>query len=421
MDDLDLIARLREFERLNNTSNPFTPQVIPDRLPTLAVTNNPVPQERVGLSGIGSAIGESAGNDDYSNELMQKYMAQLDQMPVRQKPGLLKSILAGAASISNPEAADNIAFGGYNRAMDDWKLATEAIGKGAQQERLYNVNTRQTKALEETERHRRVTEQQGSDRLEMQKAKFALDKYRAEHPNAKFEIDEQGRFISISPEGKATYVISDDGTPVQSRHISDEDKLNMQLEGSLTKMKNQGEITRENQAAIEAIRSRNDLTEIEKRGEIAKVLKQIVPGGAAAAANKPESEAARRTRWVNNANQLKVEKPWFSQYITMDGNNVSITAPKPGVFGNQARGTPTQAEYDEIKKFIFDRESTPVESPIEQQPVIPEETVKSAASPVKSTGVKAKRMVDPQGKEYDISTWSEEDIKQAKARGFKEK
>lgn len=376
MDELNLIDALRQWQRLSGNSNPFTPQNpdMPQQVPQL------MPQA------VPANVGQN--DTDYSNELMQRYMQQLNNMPVREAPSLKQKIFAGLSGMAGDEkTAENTLYGKYNRQLADWKLKTEELGKGATQERGYNINKRQTQAMENLNTFRQGELDAKNRQLTNAESRTAIYKYKAENPAGVIKSDSEGNLIKINPlSGETTYLFNEDtGEPIKGANLPDSEKLSIQQANAMEIQSARASAAQE----LERIKEVNRVKNIGLQGEQNRETKAVVPGGTAATVNKPESPAAKATRWRNNANKFKAEHPDLAKHVTVEGNNVSIAQPKgTGVF-SKFSSAPTQEEYDLMKKSIFDIEnneptSDNLESPGKQE-AIPEEpkiTAKDTTTPV---------------------------------------
>ena len=109
--------------------------------------------------------------------MLDQFSQSLQGMPQREKPGFGRRLLGaiGGLGIDNPIASmkvtDEITNKPYYQKLEDWKLRTGTLEKGAELENRRNINKRLFAGTEERTRHAIETEKAKSRELEISKEK----------------------------------------------------------------------------------------------------------------------------------------------------------------------------------------------------------------------------------------------------------
>lgn len=161
---------------------------------------------------------------------------------------------------------------------------------------------------------------------EVRTNRAAVYKFKAEHPGMKW--DTSGPTIKLMD--PSTGEIHDTG--IQSGHLSDEDKLNLQSGNRINEIGARANETRTTNSLNNSERNTNSLGQIVERGNQDRITNRDKP--------PTNSSSQQRVDYANKAREL-AGNPKYSKYIQMDGNNFSI------------KGSPSDQDYDEIHKFIY--------------------------------------------------------------------
>lgn len=205
------------------------------------------------------------------------YMEALKGMPERKDPGIMRHIGAALAGIgSGPDAAKKFLDEPYDEKMSDWATGMKAIEPGMQYERYANANDRMLAnetigreiqdrradiAKGESERKARADENKATNDAEntaIRKSRAAAYIYRQSHPNEVFQEDDKGNLIALNPaDGSAKFVLDDEGIPIKSSKLPEEDRINLIVKGRLQAIGAQGAETRRTEANKEVNRQKD--------------------------------------------------------------------------------------------------------------------------------------------------------------------
>lgn len=253
----------------------------------------------------------------------------LNKFPERNEPGILRKIAAGVAGLTgNKEAVQTAMYGPYIREMQDFQPRFEAVKDVASQERLQNVNLRQIAQsilqnqigqgkLDLSERAQAEKERANLVNEATRQKRAATYDFKARNPNSVIKVDEQDRLIGINPQtNQSTFITGPDGKPVKSNELSDEDKINLQLQASLTRIGAQGAETRKTEEVRQG--NRIDIEHLRQTGRI-KLLDERVARGLGSSTT--ESQTQLQQRWENNARALIQKNPEYADWVDIDPNS----------------------------------------------------------------------------------------------------
>lgn len=405
----------------NPNSDPITigdnynPTSIPIRPTTSSVSPLPIPT--------GSVTETLNGNDDdFNAEAMYNKLYQpehqnidrlnqmIDQMPVRNKPGMLRKIFGGIAQGlgGGPEGRDEILYRPYYNQLADWQQRLKPVEASANIERQNNANERAgvTSMINSELGIRRINRQMEADKVRAAQGDRRLDQTDTRIGQSERRIDQADRRIDIAAEvakggvfkvddaGNASIVYRD-GTeaPVDASYLSYAEKERMKAQSA----ENIARIRATTTAANQRDRVRTEVVDDPDNPgtKIAVIINQDTGEVRKATITKNSGEKATVTPTsketatetgkdvINKANQIKNSNPKWSGWIKIDGNKVTITT--PGIFGGGIT-RPTKAEYDQMYQAVFGTKAPEVKAP----------ETKSATN---STAPSGKVMY--QGKPYD--------------------
>lgn len=242
----------------------------------------------------------------------------------------------------------------YYNEMSDWGAKFKALDPLVRAEGDINQNNRilydasldrnlRTRTIERQEDRDAQLAKKENETLELNRVKedrlrkvAEARTFRLQNPDWKPAVDKNGNLYYVNPINPTETV--DTGID-QAAKLSDLEKINLGYN---------------NAVRLEEIRQENRLDLAETRGEIQKEVKETP--SASSTISREELPTQTRTRKVVRAEELKRSKPEYSKWINVKGNVVNITKPATprSIFGVPA-GTvsgPTQAQYDEIVKYV---------------------------------------------------------------------
>ncbi len=178
------------------------------------------------------------------HEIADKFNEVWNQMPQREKPSVLRRIVASMVGGGKEgiKGASEVMDEPYNEARSDWMDKLKMLQPALSDERYNNANERMiatnaatqataNKRIGETERHNQETETLNKSKAEVTKDRAAVYRYKAENPDHKFVEDEQGQLMALDPKsGGMKYVLNEDGVPVKSlKNLDAREKENLDI------------------------------------------------------------------------------------------------------------------------------------------------------------------------------------------------
>lgn len=329
----------------------------------------------------------------------------LDEYPRREDPGIVRRILGGVASLSqNPAMVEHALYPGYQRELSDWKERLSPAIQSAALERANNATERQVAAMigsyENAGLNRERLEardaQIAADRAEdNRRAQQALDDLNRRHEATLAETKAQHaatnkiaeerlkvyqaiakggvfQMDKISGQGRMVYR---DGTstPVDVSQIPQEELIQLQQQNALGRIEAGGEQARQTRQTpsagtdrYESIDDPNNagkklLIKISKDENGNETVTPVQLGGQnvspttrGSGRQAVQTGANRRSEEDRKARELKLTRSDLAPFITMKGNTL-IDIKRPTAFFNP----PTQAQYDEITKYIYGETGAP--------------------------------------------------------------
>jgi len=384
---------------------PFNPDPSQSVLPALRGTNS---DKRYGTgenlfgqtNRTGSVTGDTSDNVDkfdsaarmrelYQPEtgMSERYTAALDEMPERNKPGLLRKIFAGMAAVGqHPENAERVLYAPYERQLEDWKNKISPLAQASNIERQNNANlrmvanqilsgelgekriqrmTNRDKVLEEQggERIRQGDERiaQGDERIRIGDERLSQGEKRIKQSDERIKIARlvaNGGQFKVDDSGNAFIVKRDGSTvPVDGNYLSFEEKegLRAQTAGAAVKARESNKRDRIVERVIEDPNNPGSQIRVAVNLDTQEVTPLTVkkpkeePGGAPSERPKavpPKSEGEQGKGVVNKAQRIKNSNSKWNKWIKIDKGRVDIT--RPGIFSG-----PSEEEYNQIYQSIF--------------------------------------------------------------------
>jgi hypothetical protein len=214
------------------------------------------------------------------HEISDKFNEVWNQMPQREKPSVLRRIVASMVGINGgPEKAKEIVDEPYNEKMGEWTNKLKMLQPLLGDERYSNANERMlatsaasqltaNRRIDETIRKDKATEDINKEKLAVTKDRAAVYRYKAEHPDHKFQEDENGDLMALDPSsGTMHYVLNDDGVPVKSlKNLDQAEKTKLQIQGAIDAARARGIEERKTETTRQA--GRIDLEKQKQQGRI---------------------------------------------------------------------------------------------------------------------------------------------------------
>ena len=304
------------------------------------------------------------------------YNALLKAYPPREQPGKVDRIVAGLASITNPKAVENM-FAKTNQRRADWEDQIKATQPAMLQERetnriarqdvtASNTNRIQRRKLNEEERKNKENERVRADRAAVYRMKNTRKDWKLAND------DETGNIIAYNPNNpeETQFVMTPEGRPVKHGDLSDEDKIDAQVEGSLSQIKERGaqdRLTQSQRPANSRLQSlyddkggvigtywvdgKNKVISEATDADLGRVSTTRPPAGSGAG----ESQTQRRARIFNNAQQAVNANPDYEKFITYKPDGmVQLEGPESPkwyqIFGSSK---PAKEQYEKLYDLIY--------------------------------------------------------------------
>lgn len=370
----------------NPDSDPIVlnnPTDMPPARPTIGTpSSSPLPIPTKSMTDLDSdETVEQKFNRLYQPE--HKYIDMMDQqiqnMPVRNHPGLLRKVFAGLAAGLGGGASgyDTIAYYPYHHQLADFEEKLKPIETAAGIERQNNANMRMVanqivsqdtneKRFRETVNRNDVLERQGDQRISDAEKKAADTSRQADErirqADARIQLAREmmnGGKLEVDDNGVAR-ILRKDGTvvPFEGKYLSEEEKNANRIKVAAASAGARAKATAANQ------RHRVGQIEYEDPENPGKVIKgsidldtgEITPGTVAPTkkptqptAVKGQSELEKNRAVLRRANEVRLRNPKYNKYITVDKGVVNIK--RPGFLTG-----PSEAEYNEMYKEIYQTE-----------------------------------------------------------------
>jgi hypothetical protein len=231
--------------------------------------------------------GEREGNLNqvYSpqHEYSDLYRRGLDEMPQRNKPGMLRKILAITAGVGlgSPEAGDQALYAPYYRQMGDWQERMRALQPGMTAERYENTNERMMNrdilANKERDRQNDIRERDVARREQLDKSNIEIRQQRADayaqnlefkqqHPKHELKAVPGGNYVWFNPEDPEEGPID---TGIKTGTMSKVEEINLGQKNALSRIAATGAEARK----TENVREGNRQSDIAARGAQARTTK----------------------------------------------------------------------------------------------------------------------------------------------------
>ena len=353
----------------------------------------PTGQMGMGTSPMGQNVYEKMYTPE--TEISEAYKQHLLGMPQRSNPGIMRKIGASiAGGFGGTKLADEVMYGGYNRALDDWNTREQALRGGANIERQSNVNERtlahNMKQSEIAERRISETERHNREREEVAANRAKVYQWKAEHPSWRMVEIKGGNVVAVNPVNPKETI----DTGIKTGTLTDLEKHTLGVEKQEAGIKQRGDQA----VRVEEARHANDVEEIVARGNQQRQTNAAKPAGTGGAnANLPTQQ---RVAIQNNANRVKNSNPNWSKWINIEGGNVTITPPSKGFLGIGGGG-PTEAEFQKINQEIFGKAAEAPVNTTTKQPTSTNQTLGTPTMqmhPNASRPAPAKTSVVPEGR-----------------------
>lgn len=315
-------------------------------------------------------------------EYMNRVGEMVRQLPTRDKPGFLRTLLGGIAAVGleNPEFGYRVANAPYYKGLEEWKAKFGPYEELAKMEQTRNVNERQLmlgiladqirqQRADTYERSVATREEESRARTDLARKKIELMDFKSKNPNLTFKTGEDGYIYGLHPQtGKAIR------TEVKSGDLNDIDRMNLGLDMALTKIGAAGEEARETARVREDLaRGRVEagkwtivnITD-EETGKQKSVRLNTVTGETQPISGKVTRPGVERTGGVEgeeSATQTKVKQynrarealnthPEWNKFITLGAPGTNDFKVKPPARGFLSSG-PTPEIHKAINEFIY--------------------------------------------------------------------
>lgn len=313
-------------------------------------------------------------DSDAFNTLLSSY-------PERGHPGTLRKIGASLTALGpgGYEAGHHALQQPFYDQLEDWKNKIVPTSQAMGNERAENSNMRAlANSIISNERmHERdlTSARQGDERLGQGNIRLAQGDERLNQADARLKQGDErikiaravakGGQLAIDKSTGQGKMVYKDGTsiPVDVSKLSEEELIDLQQQNALERIGAQGEQTRQNRA-ISSARDRlrteviddpeNPGTKILVRinldtNEVTPVnFKNQKPDKTSVTpvTKTPETEANKARGILEKAKQVKASNPQFNKWITIRGNDFTLT--RPGIFSG-----PTKEQYDQMYNAIY--------------------------------------------------------------------
>ena len=300
-----------------------------------------------------------------------KFNALLAAYPQREKPGLMRSIIAGMYGLgAGPEGAQKILDEPFNEKLTDWSNQIKYTDQAANLERYTNANERsfanqevqrelQDQEIKRKEKKDAATEdyQQGSLKARLARTEFMY--YKQQHPNHVLQTDNEGYVYAVNPQDNSVDYLQDaDGDMIEASKLPEAMRLQIQHQNKV------GEIQATGTQRVK---------EIDETGSQQRQTNQAKPATGANNPNKPLSAREIAGQRKNRVADLIAADPENSKYIKTDPNTGAIMLQAPG--GTFSSPTPEQlAHVKVLRDYIYGPEvgqpsASHPQTPMNQNPL----------------------------------------------------
>lgn len=301
-----------------------------------------------------------------SHEASDAYQALINQMPQRNKLGIMRKIGASIVGAGyGPDAAMKAEYAPYYRDVEDWKMKLGPAQQAMTNERSINS---QERIASHQEQMSKIQQQNADTREAAQKATAENNAKRtaeyAKRTDA-YVLDKMNpNLLKVALPGdtlkfydpKTGDLVKDTG--IDSGSLTDEEKIRMNVKGRLEEIGAQGNETRKTEN-LRDLHTKENIDLRDKNQQNLTRLRDTIKGPVASHGMTPSAIATDR---INRANQFINENPGLAKVIHIDGKNVTVDDAKSGWLGNGL----TPQKRDEIMKAIFGTESTSTTNQVPQ-------------------------------------------------------
>jgi hypothetical protein len=313
-----------------------------------------------------------------SNQIQDRYIKALDEMPTRNKPGIVRKIVAtvGAAGSHGRQNVDNILYGPYNRQMADWTKRIGPLHEGAELERSNNTNLRgiassvisqemADRRIDRQIRRDRVLEDQGTSRIRQGDERIHQGDERIAQGNAA-GVRADARLKIAQDVAKGGQLKLDDAGTLRMYY---RDGTSREVDGQFLTAEEKNDLITQRQKDVNASRPGATRDRVETAvvddpdnpghtiaviinkdtGEVkkAKITKEGTTERVPVTPTVKDSSLEQGRGITQKAQQVKAQNSAWSKYIKIDKQGkVSITT--PGIFSG-----PSQGDYDKIYQSIY--------------------------------------------------------------------
>jgi len=302
------------------------------------------------------------------HQMGDRLTAMIDSMPQRQNPGIGRKILASIAGLTgDPNRVEHTLYGDYNRQLGDWKEKLGPTLQGANFERASNINERSlaNQVISQEQRDRSLDRQTKRDKtLETQgNEKIAQSDKRISQADERIKISEAAAKGGTIDWGSNTIVYKDGTTaPIKADLFTTQEKMELQQKYAKERIEKQGEnaVGNRDRVKTEVIDDPNNPgkkivvsinLDTNKATRVKLDDEDVTPVG-----RGDESETQKAKGRLERARKIKLSNPRLSPYITIKGQDFTITPPRtffPGgiskeeyekayndIYGEAPTGTP---------------------------------------------------------------------------------
>ena len=311
---------------------------------------------------------------------LDEYYKMLEDMPTRNKPGLMRKIAAGIAAFgSRPsENVEQVLYGPYRRDLADWQTRIKPVEAAANIERQNNANLRmianQIVSQEQADRRierqisrDRVLREQGEARLGQGEERIRQGDERIRQADARMQIAREvakGGQFQVDDSGNA-FIVRRDGTtiPVDASYLTAEEKSELRVRevgaGAAARAANARD--RIIERVIEDPNNPGKYIRVAVNLDTQEVTPLTVaptrqPERPPAAPPRTELEEGRDIR--NKAQEVAASNPKWSKWITITPQGV-VKLAEPSMFsepGGVPSTRPSKAEHAEMYRAIYGTE-----------------------------------------------------------------
>jgi len=358
------------------TGAPITPQF-------------PIPPNNLGVQAMNDPVQRMRELYQPDTRATDKLYEMLEQIPERNKPGLLRKIAASVAGLSSggPKAADQMLYAPYYKQLQEFETKFKPTEAVAQQERLQNVNLRQIAssvlANEAAQRRLDIQSQDANTRARRADIYAKFTDWKMQNQDWDIVKTEGGNYMLIN---KTTGETKDSGIPTGTLDELQELNLNIQA-----------------------------------RKDIARIPRTVISSGTTTSVTTPAPPTPNQEqiRRFNKALELYNSRPDLRPYIQLDPSTNAFEIAEPREGGFFRSGVPKD-KIDEINRLILEQE-TPAPRTTTSQSNRTSTTGGAPSKPVipvrEPTPQPGRIIVEKDGKRFSLPATQRE---QALKQGYKE-